>query len=301
MRHEFPAALPRIRATRYACALAALSILLLSPRVTQAQLGRLKKMGADAIRDAAKDKLGTDKKDAASDAAKASSMPVLDDTRIGLVLASLAPQVKAAQIRADAAAASRAFEEKEKASDACAERAAESVTPMAIAASGRANAARLTALQNQTEAMQRRLEKAIASNDVRARFYLQDSVNVIMRRSAILSMGASCTFDFTPPAVIEEQILEAQEASSHDEDTTFPGERVRGALSRVEYGILRERIALWALLQDTPTLKGLGKEGVFSADEQAALTSHAAEIRKLTPLFKSNAMIWKGWDDLRNW
>ena len=59
MRYVFAAALPRIRATKYACALAALSILLLSPRVTQAQLGRLKKMGADAIRDAAKDKLGT--------------------------------------------------------------------------------------------------------------------------------------------------------------------------------------------------------------------------------------------------
>jgi hypothetical protein len=301
MRHEFPAALPRIRATKYAFALAALSILLLSPRVTQAQLGRLKKMGADAIRDAAKDKLGTDKKDAATDAAKASSMPVLDDTRIGLVLASLAPQVKAAQIRADAAAASRAYQERAKTSEACIERATEAVTPMAIAASAKANAARLTALQNQTESMQRRLEKATQSNDIRARFYLQDSVTVIMQRSAILSIGASCTFDFAPPAVIEEQILEAQDAATDDADKALPDERVRGALSRFEYGILRERIALWALLQDTPALKGLGKEGVFSADEQAALTSHAAEIRKLTPLFKSNAMIWKGWDDLRNW
>ena len=311
MRHAFSATLPRIRVTGYACALAALSFLLLSPRVTQAQLGKLKKLGADAIKDAAKDKLGTDKKDAATSAAgaqgaaagkaKAAGMPMLDDARITLVLASLMPQVKAAQIRADAAAAAGAYLEKKKAGDACVQRAAKTIDPMAVSASAEKNSARITAIQKQTEPMQRRLDQSYQSKDLRTQLFLQDSVTVLTMRSTSLAMGVSCTFDFAPPAMIEARVMEVQAASSGSANEFDPGESVRGALSRYEYGLLRERVALWALVQDTPTLKGLGKEGVFTADEQAALATHSAEIRKLTPLFKSDAMIWKGWDDLRDW
>jgi len=279
-----------------------------------AQLGRLKKMGADAIKDAAKDKLSTDKKEAAKPGTAAAAtpaaaskpknagMPVLDDDRIALVLASLGPMVKEAQVRADAAAASRAYLEKKKIGDACVQQASQNVNPMAMAASAQKNSARITALQKQTEPMQRRLNKAVDDNDLRAQLYLQDSLNVLSMRSASLSMGTTCIFEFAPPAMLEARLLEMQSRSSGGDEGTFdPGEATRGTISRYEYGVLRERIALWALLQENPALKGLGKEGVFTAEEQAALAIHAAEIKKLTPLFKSDAMIWKGWSDLRDW
>lgn len=293
-----------------------LLLLALCASSAEAQLGRLKKMGADAIKDAAKDKLSTDKKDAAKPGAtpassatpaaaskpKSAGMPVLDDDRIALVLASLGPLVKEAQIRADAEAASRAYVEKKKIGDACVQQASKNVNPMAMAAAAQKNSARITALQKQTEPMQRRLNKAVEDKDLRTQLYLQDSLSVLSMRSASLSMGTTCIFEFAPPAMLEARLLEMQDRSSSGDGGNFdPGEATRGVLSRYEYGILRERIALWALLQENPALKGLGKEGVFTAEEQAALGIHAAEIKKLTALFKSDAMIWKGWSDVRDW
>ena len=82
------------RAAWRVLALVAAVSLLAAPRAASAQLGKLKKMGADAIKDAAKDKLGIDKKAPATDAAtaaggtKAAGIPTLDDDRI-VRLASL--------------------------------------------------------------------------------------------------------------------------------------------------------------------------------------------------------------------
>jgi hypothetical protein len=290
-----------------------LLLLALCASSAEAQLGRLKKMGSDAIKDAAKDKLSTDKKEAAKPGAipaaaataaakpKSAGMPVLDDDRIALVLASLGPLEKEAQIRSDAAAATQAYAEKKKIGDACVQQASKNVNPMAMAAAAQKNTARITALQKQTEPMQRRLNKAVEDKDTRAQLYLQDSLNVLSMRSASLSMGTTCIFEFAPAAILEARLLEMQNRSGGESGSFDPGEATRGVLSRYEYGILRERIALWALLQENPALKGLGKEGVFTAEEQAALGMHAAEIKKLTPLFKSDAMIWKGWSDVRDW
>ena len=279
-------------------ALVAASSLLVAPRPASAQLGRLKKMGADAIKDAAKDKLGLDKQ---APEAKAAGMPTLDDNRIALVLASLAPQVKAAQVRADAAAAAAAYDEKVKASAACTERATKDVNPMAIAAASQRNAAQIAALQKQSEAVQQRLNAAMQGNDLRKQAYLQDSATVLTERAALLSIGASCPKDFAPAAVLDARVLDMQGRRSDDGGRFDPGEATRGALSRTEYGILRERIALWTLMQANPALNGIGKEGVFSAEEQAALAKHSADLAKLAPLFKSNGMVWKTWGDLRDW
>lgn len=279
-------------------ALVAAVSLLAAPRAASAQLGRLKKMGADAIKDAAKDKLGMDQK---APAAKAAGMPTLDDGRIALVIASLAPQVKAAQIRADAAAAAAAYEAKEKAAAACTERATENVTPTAIAEAAKRNTAQIEALQKQSNAVQMRLNAAMQANDLRKQAYLQDSATVLNERLALLSLGATCTKEFAPPAVVEGWIFERQERRDDDGGRFDPGEATRGALTRTEYGILRERIALWTLMQANPALNGVGKEGVFSAEEQAALAKRSADLGKLAPLFKSSAMIWKTWSDLRDW
>lgn len=286
--------------------LAAVS-LLAAPRAASAQLGKLKRMGADAIKDAAKDKLGMDKKAPPTDAAtasggaKAAGIPMLDDNRIALVLASLAPQVKAAQIRADAAAATAAYEAKQKASGECFERASKTVNPMSLGEFSRRNATQIEALQAQTNAMQQRLNAAMQANDLRKQAYLDDSVTVLTERGVLLTMGATCTREFAPPVVVEARVRSQQEPSDTDRARFDPGEATRGALTRTEYGILRERIALWTLMQANPVLKDTGKEGVFSAEEQAALTKRSAELAKLAPLFKSNAMLWQTWGDLRDW
>jgi hypothetical protein len=71
-------------------------------------------------------------------------------------------------------------------------------------------------------------------------------------------------------------------------------------LTHYQYGVMRERIALWALQQADPTLK-TGKEGVFTAEEQAALEKNAGDIKKLTPFFKDGSMRWSTWGDVTRW
>lgn len=288
-----------------------LLLLALCASSAEAQLGKLKKMGASAIKDAAKEKLGTDKKEAVKGATEASSaaggasrdaMPTLDDDRIALVLASLMPQVKAAEERAAAAAVRTAYLEKKKASDACMDRAGKDFNPMTVSANAEKNATAINTLQKQIDAAQTRLNAAFSAGDLRRQVFLQDTVTVLTQRSAALTMGAPCTFEFTPPPMILERYSQLQERQAGKADNGFdPGEATREVLTRYQFGLLRERVALWALSQDDPALKGLGKEGVFTAAEQTALAGHAAEIRKLTPLFKRDAMIWKTWDDLRDW
>ena len=288
-------------------ALVAAVSLLAAPRAASAQLGKLKKLGADAIKDAAKDKLGMDKKAPATDAAtsaggaKAAGIPTLDDNRIALVLASLAPQVKAAQMRADAAAATAAYEARQKASAECFERASKNVNPMTLGELSRRNAAQIEALQKQSNAVQQRLNAAMQANDLRKQAYLDDSATVLTERMTLLTIGAPCTKEFAPPVVVEARVRSLQGSSNDDRRKLDPGEATRGALSRTEYGILRERIALWTLMQANAALEDTGKEGVFSAEEQAALARHSTDLAKLAPLFKSNAMLWKTWSDLRDW
>jgi len=295
------------RAAWRVLALVAAVSLLAAPRAASAQLGKLKKMGADAIKDAAKDKLGIDKKAPATDAAtaaggtKAAGIPTLDDDRIALVIASLAPQVKAAQIRAEAAAATAAYEAKEKASTECFERASNAVNPMSLGELSKRNAAQITALQTQSNAVQQRLNEAMQANDLRKQAYLDDSVTVLTERITLLTIGAPCTKEFAPPVVVEARVRSLQGPSNNGRSRFDPGEATRGALSRTEYGMLRERIALWTLMQAKAVLEDIGKEGVFSAEEQAALAKHSADLAKLAPLFKSDAMLWKTWGDLRDW
>lgn len=297
--------------SRVATTLTVALLLTVAATPAEAQLGRLKKMGADAIKDAAKDKLSTDKKETAKAAAstetgtakaKAPALPTLDEDRVALLVAGLMPQVKAAEVRAAAATARNAYLTRKKASDACIERASKDLNVAAISANAEKNSAKITALQKQTDAVQARLNAASNANDLRRQLYLTDTVTILTQRSAALTLGAPCEFDFTPSAMLEERLASMQSTGSREASAGFdPGEATRGVFSRYHYGLLRERLALWAMMQEDPSLKDTGKEGVFTAEEQAALTAHAADIRKLAPLFKRDALTWKTWEDLRDW
>ncbi|WP_353268624.1 hypothetical protein [Gemmatimonas sp.] len=298
-------------AVRTTCVASGL-LLALTASPAHAQFGKLKKMGADAIKDAAKEKITSDKKpetaaaSAAPAAAKKSvAAPVLTTDKVALIVASLAPQLKDA-IRRDAA--SRAMAEwapKKKANDECMSTLGQNADPMALMANAQKNEAKITALQKQSEGANARLNKATAAGDLRAQTFLQDTVTVLMLRGALLSTSGKCTAEFTPTAILDYQITEREryaKGGSGDSAEGFdPGPSVRGGMTAYEYGLLRERIALWALMQENPALRGTGKEGVFTADETAALTAHAADIKKMSSLFKSDALIWKTWNDVKSW
>jgi hypothetical protein len=74
----------------------------------------------------------------------------------------------------------------------------------------------------------------------------------------------------------------------------------RATFTKYQFALLRERIALFALSSADPTAK-VGKEGVFTDEERAALTARAAEIQKLTPYFKNGTLAWVGSGDLSKW
>lgn len=302
--------------SRYTALLTSALLLAATATPAQAQLGKLKKMGADAIKDAAKDK-ATGKKDsvvAPATAAKGSSASTarknnftISEERLTLVLATLEPQVVAAERRMVALNASKAHEAKKKQSEACMQALGKSYNPMAAAAVYEKNEARITATQKLSEAVASRLADAISKDDRRAMAFLQDSSLTLQMRSAVYTMGGACVVDFTPPAIIQAQLDEvaAQQAASGSEvgesGVLFdPGAAAKSAMTRWEYGMVRERIALWALLKENPALEK-GKEGVFTPEEEAVLSAHAASLKKMAPLFKSEALRWSTWSDLKSW
>ena len=180
---------------------------------------------------------------------------------------------------------------------------AKSFNPMSALTLPAKTSAELERLSKQSSAVLNRLQAAAERGDTRARIFLQDTVDVLQQRSAMLSMRGTCVIDFTPPPILEAQVVQMTRevvTSNPDAGSYSPPSVVKEQLTPQQYGIIRERIALWALQQADPTLKG-GKEGIFTAEEQAALTAHASEIAKLTPWFKGGWLRWSTWDDLASW
>ncbi|MFN9202637.1 MAG: hypothetical protein ACK6DP_06155 [Gemmatimonas sp.] len=284
----------------------------------EAQLGRLRKMGADAVKRATEDKLAAKKDSTTAAAAKStgaasgstSAKPAdtkLTTDRVALVVASLQPLIAEAQKRRELALVTREFSARTATSTACGDSVVKAFNEKPAVSLSDKTIAELTRLQDQATAVQRRLNAARQRNDQRATLFLQDTVNVLLKRSAVMTMGGKCTIDFTPAPIIAAQaaVYEAREASargavSDANDTFEPADVVKEQLTRQQYGLIRERIALWALKQEDPTLK-TGGQGVFTAEEEAALAANAVDIKRLTPYFKGESLRWSSWSDLKDW
>jgi hypothetical protein len=196
----------------------------------QAQLGRLKKMAADAVKDAAKDKLAGQKDSATTattgkatgGATGSAATPVdltLSDDRIALVLASLQPMVADAQKRQELARVRKSHAASSAASKACMDSLAKSFNPMTMGSMSDATSAQITRINDQASGAADRLNVAIKRNDKRAWLFLQDTVMVLQQRSAVLTMRGKCTVDFTPPPIIEAQVAQQmRQAESEDTD-----------------------------------------------------------------------------------
>lgn len=292
----------------------AIAVLLATPSSSaHAQFGKLKKIGADAIKDKAKEKIAgketpaTSKDGAAAEAGKAASgdsKPVamtLNASQLDLMLAALTPMAADAEKKTQAKLLEAEHAKKNLLADKCmkdgtaamvASRKAPIVTDAAKA--------RARALSKEVERLSAVTMKSYETQDRRAGAFAQDSMNTLQMQSAVLEMGLSCKFEFTPPAVMETKVATYGMSGDLPEAESAVPASARTTYTKYQFALLRERIALFALSSADPSLK-VGKEGVFTDEEKAALTARTAEIQKLLPYFKNGTLAWKGSGDLSKW
>jgi hypothetical protein len=289
------------------------------PAITaHAQLGRLKKLGAEAV----KDKLaGGDKKDSAATATKpgtpaaaASSAAApaatakkgnytITESRVALVLANLQPLLAEAERRAASENVQRDYAAKRKTAMECMEKASSNFDPASLMTANPQRDARMEAIQKQAEAASARLNRATQGGNARVIAFVRDTSDVLQMQMAVTQVGASCVIPFAPAAVIDGQLSASQRQASGAEraNASFDANaEAKAAMTTVEFGMIRERIALFALQQDNPSLE-LGSAGQFTADERAVLSARASELKRYAPLFKGGSLRWQTWADLKGW
>jgi hypothetical protein len=295
------------------------SVLLLAATSTaQAQLGRLKKLGADAVKEAAKGKVvgkdttasSTEKPSAASTAAGAPKAPArapnytITAERIDLVVASLKPLVAEAEKDLATRRVSADYKAKRDAAQACFDRASKTFNPMSMMNQSEAQQKRTAAIQAQAEAVNKRLNASREKDDnFRGALALKDSADVLQMNMAAASMGMSCSYPYAPMAVIDAQVaaMDRGNADGAADVASFePTPDAKKAMTRAEFGMVRERLALWLMAQANPSLEK-GSEGTFTAEEAAAMSAKSAELKGLTPLFTSHSLRWSTWGDVKRW
>ncbi len=74
------------------------------------------------------------------------------------------------------------------------------------------------------------------------------------------------------------------------EPPVAPAAGAAGGMTAEQFGVLRERIAVYALTG--------GKQDPFTAEERAALDARAADLARLAPLFREGLLEWGHWYDL---
>ncbi len=291
----------------------AMAVLLAIPMSNaQAQFGKLKKIGADAIKDKAKEKIGgkeapTSKENAAAEAGKAASgdsKPVamtLTASQLDLMLAALTPMAADAEKKTQVRVLEAEHTRKNLLADKCLK---DGTAAMVAAGKGPnisdAAKARARALSKEADRLSAVTMKSYETQDKRAGAFAQDSMTTLQMQSAALEMGLSCKFEFTPPAVMETKVATYGMSGDLPEAESAVPAAARTTYTKYQFALLRERIALFALSSADPTLK-VGKEGVFTDEEKAALTARMAEIQKLQPYFKNGTLAWKGSGDLSKW
>jgi len=163
-----------------------------------------------------------------------------------------------------------------------------------------AERARSGQLEKDIERLSEVFAKSVGNENRRVTAYAQDSMTTKQMQNTVLQMGLSCSFEFTPAAVMETQVSTwGMSGDLPDPPSSVPAP-ARQTFSKYDFALLRERIALFALSSADPTVK-VGSQGVFTDEEKAALTARAAEIQKLQPYFKNGTLRWKGASDLSTW
>lgn len=281
-----------------------------------AQLGRLKKMAADAAKDAVGKKLEGGKDSTSKPAAPAASTgasgaaaptaPASKATPSESAAASSAPPASSSAARTrrvvavtpenidivlggiDAIMATPRYqwESRRAAFNSCAEGAMKAMKAMK---------APTAAAQKNADAVQKRIDAmdmtAVIGDERRTKAYL-DTMQVLNMQVMALTLGANCGAPpFQPLSVLDEDIKRESTDASYEIPAT-----ARGGLTLREFGTLRERMALWALIQS----KTLNASDVkFTDAETAAFMSRAEKMKTYLAYLNSKALLQ--WSDLRNW
>ena len=292
---------------------AGVALLSLAPAPAGAQLpGRLRKLGKEVLKDAARQKgAGHDSTAGAAAVAEppgASTVVArgtsgtdyaVTDERVQSVLAALTPAVNRARAAVAAQSERAAYQAKGEKFAACMAAAGTGATPSA------ADVEESAKLTERYGALSQRLAAAIAAKDKRRVAFLTDSITVAGQGStaAMFGLTKKCgTYPYTPVAVLEHQLAQdTGEVTEETAPTLTVGEPAVSTMTRTQFGMLRERIALWTMMKGGAPATALGREGSFSEGELAVLERRGAELMALAPLFKGGSLQWSRSADLRGW
>jgi hypothetical protein len=302
----------RSRMTTWSSAalLLALSVSVAAP--ASAQLGKLKKIAGDAVKDAAKEKAGIKDPESAQKGGGAKVDYTVTEERASAVLAVLSPYVETAkrelaEKEAEAAVAKvkADHEAKVKAVSDCVSKAAASA---GMPDMGWMQTPKGAALQSKMQSVSARAAKVQQSGNQRAMLALSDTSAVLMtQQAALMFPKANCgTMPYAPKALLDfqaasmERSMQAASGASMpsgDDAIDVPASQ-RAGMTSGQFGRVREAIAIWVLQQSGDLPPTAYK---FSDAEKAVLAAKAAQFKDWAPLFKANTLQWASWNDIKSW
>lgn len=291
--HGFARTMPMTFLRRVVFVAAALLATLPAQRA-DAQLGRLKK----AAEQAAKDAVGKKAEPVTGTAAKSSDNSTeITAARLDAIITALHTRVAVAQQISRGKALEAEFTPKRKAFEECVRKAGERMASMGTPPSAE-GLQKMGEYNVKTTAYMQRYA-AIIQDRSRQRevLFLQDSATALAMLGQAAMTGTNCgPAPYAPAAVIDYHVA-MQTVNADDGQWTVP-EANRGSMETWQFGRIRERVALWALIQ-----AGAAKpsEGKFSEAEHATMQQKSKELAVLAPFFKDGAMTWVTWSDLKGW
>ncbi len=287
--------------------------LVLTAAPAEAQLGKLKKIGGDLAKEAGREADGLPKgnkpaESSASSASSASSKAPVDytitDERADLILAALAPAIEEARRESAAREVRASYDAKMQQLEKCAKTASQGMTGYSQAYLDKAGP-----LTEKQAALMQRYGTAMQAGRKRDVLYMQDSAAVISYELITLMSGAKCgKAPYKPAALIEAELArEAQSQSGAElgEDGRYSSkfevpEPARKSLTPRQFGLMRERMALYAL-ELTRADASPPSFSNFSEGERATLGARAGQLKALAPFFRDGVLRWSTWGDLKGW
>ncbi|MEP6834638.1 MAG: hypothetical protein ABJB74_14680 [Gemmatimonas sp.] len=269
----------------------------LLPNLASAQLGKLKK----AATDAAKEKAGTK----SETPAPASANFVITADRLAAVMTVMDASMEKAAKDAAAKAVVTDYNTKHKAYEKCIETQMQTLAGKAPSVDGMQKAA---AESQKTGALSQRMLAAQRANKYREVVALNDTMQIMSLRPTLIMYGLETKCGgpvYMPLAIVDDNAAKMASANGSqsnniaNEVTVSPS--ARAGMTTQQFGMVRERAALWALQQTNNAPADNNKYSVFTADEQAVLSAQGAKLKKWAPIFKESPATWSGWGDIKAW
>lgn len=258
----------------------------------QAQFGKLKKLGGEIARET----VGLPPKSESRDY-------TITAERLDGLLAVIEPLAASAKRESAAKEARDAYLVKRKAWERCVSDASKAMTSMNVD-----NVEKSSAILSSMGDDMMRLSALRQAKRLREVAYLEDSLNVTGIKSSAAMAGAKCGAPvYKPAALIEAEVDAAAryeassdrsvgESGSADDDVTVP-EKARHGLTSYQWGMIRERVALYAISLIDPAMKS----SKFTDGERSALDARGPQLKSLAPYFQNGTLRWTTWGDVKQW